>query len=160
MRKYILLGILLIASVALARTGPLNNYVRSGSEVLDAQTLDAARTFRVSRDSGQGAWGLMSVFIQVTDANDSVTALTMTCSASIDGNTTDYALQDCVLASGAGTCYNLTWAHNPAATTSPKKWVWRVDIEGLEDVECVFTDTGGAAADLLDVSLSFATKGS
>jgi hypothetical protein len=125
--------------------------------------LDASRafTFETVTQGGRGEiWGMMLVFISLTDANDSTTALNMVCSASDDDNTTDYTLQDCVSGgTGTYTCYNLTWTHDPSSTSSPKKWLWRVDIEGLEDVECTFTDTGGVAADKLTVDIAFAVKG-
>ena len=115
------------------------------------QTLDASHSFELE-DVARG-FSVMSLMITVTDANDSVTALTMTCTGSMDNNTTDYTLQSVSVSSGVGTGSNSSWVFDPSGVTSPKRWLWRVDIEGIEDVECTFTDTGGVVADILDVSV-------
>ena len=126
-----------------------------------ATAMDAASsTFEVENAKLAGVYGLLLVLVTVTDANDSTTAVTMTCTTSADNNSTDYTLQVCTTAAGACTSSNASWVKDPSAITSPKRWVWRVDVEGLEDYECTFTDTGGAAADTIAVSAYAAVKGS
>lgn len=150
----------LVPSLASAQAlAPKNNYARYGA-VISAATMDATRSFSIANIPNVGAWGLMNVYVNVTDANNSITALNMTCTASRDDNTTDYSLLACETSSGTSTCYVQLFTINPAAISTPKKLLFRVDIEGLEDVECSFTTTGGAAADLLTVNIDFATKGS
>lgn len=125
---------------------------------IDALGLDASRAFELEL-SPDSSWGVMVLYIQLLDANNSTTALNMSCTGSLDNNTTDYTLHSCDTVLGTATCYNLTWTTDPSGVTSPKKHIWRVDIEGLQDIECTFTDTGGVAADKLTVTASLAIKG-
>jgi len=151
----------LILAAALSVAGPMQKYASYG-RVIDAATLDASSaTFGVdiSAPQSNGIWGLMTVWVCLTDANDSVTALNMSCTGSRDNGTTDHTLEDCTMASGVCTSNSASWTKSLAAITSPKCWVWRVDVEGLPNAECTFTHTGGAAADLLTVFATFATKG-
>lgn len=126
-------------------------------------TLDAASgTFEVENLKLSGTYGLMILFLALTDANDSCTAVTMSCTGSPDNNTTDYTLQSCTTVTGVCTSADASWVKDASGNTTvdTKRWVWRVDIEGMEDVECTFTDTSGAAADSLRVEAYLATKGS
>jgi hypothetical protein len=128
--------------------------------VITSTTLDAASsTFEVENHNHytDGLWALMSVWVKVTDGDNSVTAITMSCTGSEDQNTTDFTLQSCVVASGACTSSNASWVKDPSGMTT-KNWVWRVDIEGVPDIECTFTDTGGDASDSIIVGASFAMK--
>ena len=147
-------------SVVMAQPiGPLNYVQRAnnGNKLIDAQTLAAARSFTLSPAWATMGYGLLVLYIAVTDANDSVTDVTLTCTASLDGGVTDHKLQSCDTASGACTSYNASWSKNPS---SSENWTWRVDTEGFEYVECTFTPTGGAAADLITVYGGLAVKGS
>lgn len=157
-----LFSIILIGAVCTtgyASTGPKNAVVNIGT-LIDAQDMGANRSFSQTQLSNMGAFGLLNVYLSLTDANNSVTNIRMTCTASLDGNTTDFTMQSCTVASGVCTSDNAAWDRNPSAVASPKRWVWRVDIEGLEDIECTFAPTGGAAADLLTVTGQLAVKGS
>lgn len=142
-------------------SGPLQSHIYLGERIA-ATTLDAASSsFTIgTTHRPSGLWGLMTVRITVTDADNSVTAITMICGGSSDGNSTSYTFQECAVAAGVATCNNLSWVFNPTAVTSPKRWQWRVDIEGVEDVTCTFTDTGGVVADTIQVAVGLATKGS
>ena len=146
-----------LALFLIGATGKKNAYQRVG-ELIDDAGLDTTPSFSMTNIPSSGTWGLMVVYVQVTDANDSVTALNMTCTGSIDNNTTDYTMQDCTVSGGTATCVDLSWTKDPSGIASPKRWPWRVDVEGFEDVECTFTNTGGVAADKLDVSVAMATK--
>lgn len=151
---------LLFAGSSLAASQPLEKYSKYGTVINDLD-LSASRSFEVNLSPGQlgGVWGLMTAYICVTDADDSVTALNMSCTTSHDGGSTDYTLQDCAVSSGACTSSDASWTKNPSAITSPKCWPWRVDIESLPHIECTITDTGGDASDTLNVVATFATKG-
>lgn len=138
-----------------------NKYAVYGT-VIDAQTMAAPRSFTIVRQNPAyyGVYGLTTLWICLTDADNSVTDLTMTCTGSPNDGTTDYTLQDCsTLVAGVCTSVNASWSKNPSAISSPKCWPWRVDTEGVAELECTFTPTGGAAADLLSVYATFAVKG-
>lgn len=155
MKHLVFLAVSLFTALAMANVGPKNAYVSSG-EKINNQGLDATRTFELENLRQSGTWDVMLVYVQVTDADNSTTALNMSCTASEDNNTTDWALQECTVAGGVATCLNLSWTKNPSTITSPKKWLWVVNISGIEDIECTFTDTGGVAGDLLDVAIALA----
>lgn len=145
-----------------AAPGLLQKFSSYGT-VINAVALDAASSsFSVNMDNPavNGIWGLMVVWVSIADADNSTTDIHMVCTGSPDGGTTDYTLQDCdSITAGVCTSVGASWTKNPSAITSPKRWPWRVDIEGFPEVECVFTDTGGAAADSISVTVTFATKG-
>lgn len=150
---------LLLASPSYGDVGPKNLVTVTANPLINT-TLAATRSFSLTQLTNSGTYGLLVLYVSVTDANNSVTALGMSCTSSLDGNTTDYTLQDITIAAGVGTSVDASWTKDPSAITSPKRWVWRVDIEGLEDVECTITNTGGTAADTLRVDGAFAVKGS
>lgn len=126
--------------------------------LVDAATLDAASaSATVSPESSLG-FGLLLLHITVDeDSGNDITAISMTCASSIGGY--NYALQSCTTIDGEATCYEATWTHDPSGTSNPKRWLWRVDIEGLRGVTCTFTDIGGIAADTITVVGTLATKG-
>lgn len=160
--RRILLGLsvfVCLSSTAYASQEPLRAYGRTKVQI-DASALDASSTsFSLTNLPTTGTWGLLMVYVSITDSDNSTTAINMSCTGSTDDNSTDYTLQDVAVAAGVGTSTNLSWTKNPSAITSPKRWLWRVDIEGIEDIECTFTDTGGAAADSITVTTVLATKG-
>jgi hypothetical protein len=156
---FCLLSLFVVAVPADAR---FTNWTYKLGTLVNNLGLDASRSFSVAATAIQGA-GLLTLYISVTDANDSVTALGMTCTSSPDGGTTDYTIQDCTVASGACTSSNASWTKDPSGISSPKLWPWRVDIEGLigdgSNIECTFTNTGGVAADKLTVIGYASVKG-
>ena len=172
MKKHILSAIIAASIVAfpvaaLSAKTPLNAYSKYG-KVIDGEDMTTARSFEIDLSPNQigGVFGLMIVWVKVTDANDSVTDLDMVCTSSPDGGSTstseDYTLQVCKSVTD-GNCksVNAGWdkEEDIASITSPKRWPWRVDIEGFPNAGCTLTPTGGAAADLLDVTITFAIKG-
>ncbi len=144
-----------IAAVEARGIGPLNARAVEGT-LISAATLDANRSYTVQRKN-QGAWGVLVNYISVTDDNTSISDITMTCYAGYDGNAPAYTIQDCSIVSGACTSNDATWSKDPAPSATTK-WVWRVDIEGLEDVKCEFVPTGGAVADTISVDVELAVK--
>lgn len=152
-----LLATLLVPAAASAqRVGPRNACVDLG-DVIDAQTMESSRSFSVDRDT-IGGWGALSVYISLTDANTSITRFDLDCTASYDGNVTDFTLQSCAVATGVCTSSDATWQKASPGSTN---WVWRVDVEGYEDVECtVSVGAGtGAAADVVTVHGRLCVKG-
>lgn len=130
-------------------------------EKIAATTLDAASTtFEVEVSRGV-SFGLATVWVSVLDAGDGVTDISMTCTGSKDNNTTDYDLQSCATSAGTCTSTDSTWSKDPSGNTAvdTKRWPWRVDIEGINDFECIFTDTGGDISDTIQVEVSLSTKG-
>lgn len=148
----------LILSMSLGAVGPTQAYISLG-EKIPLTTLDAPSTsFTVDRSSG-GLFGLMMVFVEITDADNSVIGIAMACTASDDTNTTDWALQTCTVSGGTATCLDLAFNKDPQLITSPKRWMNRIDIEGVQSVECTITDTGGTILDTIRVVVALATKG-
>jgi len=158
MKRY---GLVLVAALAVLMATPAAAQERQANKKLgtlvDAVAMDAASSAVTVAEEAAVGYGLLVLYISVTDANDSTTAVGMSCTAT--EGAAAYTLQDCETSSGVATCYNLSWTHDPSGTTSPKLWTWRVDIEGLRGVVCTITDTGGAAADTLSVVANLATKG-
>lgn len=163
MKRYILPAIITLCASLTARAAePLRAYGWYGSPI-NGVALDAASSsFTVipsEYPERNGVYGIMVVWVTITDSNDSVTAINMSCTGSHDRGATDYTLQDITVAAGVGTSVNSSWTKDPSGITSPKKWPWRVDIEGMPEVECTFTDTGGNSSDTIGVTVTFATKG-
>lgn len=159
--KKLLLALLfvIVPSVAVGQIGPKNLITQLYAK-LTAVTLDvASSTFTVTQTPNSGTYGLMNVYFSLVDADNSVTAITLTCSSSLNNNTTSYRWTDCTVAAGVATCVPLTFTVNPSGFAAPKNWQLRIDIEGLEDTSCVVTDTGGLVADTLSVSVGLAVKG-
>jgi len=150
-------------SILMATTGPAQLYQKLGSDgvVIPSTTFGGPQppSFVVNRNAGN-TMGLLMVYIEVTDADDSVTAITMNCAASPDLNTTNWFLQTCTVSGATATCVMpLTFVTDPSGLTSPKRWMSRVDIEGVQSMKCVFTNTGGTAADSIRVLAALSTKG-
>lgn len=162
---YAFAAVLLLGAPARAEVGPKQLVINLANPVIATTALDASSSsFSWTQPSNQGAFGLLMVYVQLTDADDSCTAITMSCtSARTNMNSGNvYTLQSCTTASGVCTSSDSSWVKDASGNTSSdiKRWVWRVDIEGLEDGTCTFTDTAGAAADSIRVDAAFATKGS
>lgn len=160
MKKLIFALAVFLAVPAMA-TQPLQKYARYGEVVALTALSAASSSFEIENIQHRGTWGLAVIYVNLLDADDGVSAINMTCTASTDDNTTDYMMPDCPVSAGTATCTQITWVFDPSGHTSAdnKYWVWRVDIEGYEDFECTFTDTGGDGSDFIQVELAFATKG-
>lgn len=145
--------------VADAQADPVGVRVRSPAFATATNTLDeASTTVTVNLQKAKASWGLAVIYVTVTDASDGVTDISMACTTSEDGGTTPFYLSSCDVSAGACTSSLASWSYDPQAVTSPKRWVWRVDIEGLKDLACEFSDTGGDVSDVLAVSVSLAAK--
>ena len=130
---------------------------RKLGSLITGGTLDAASHVATvsSADGGSLGYAVLSLYVKLTDANSSVTNISMSCTGSHDGGTTDYTLQSCAVAAGTCTSTNAAWSKT---LTAQGNWIWRVDILGYQEVECTFTDTGGLVADTLDVTGTLVTQ--
>jgi hypothetical protein len=118
--------------------------------LVNAQTMESSRSFSMDRTNGITGFTRLALLIELTDANTSITRFDVTCTESVDGNTTDYEPQECTVASGTATCVDSgVWQK---ASPGTAKWTYGVNLK-LPDLECTFSvGTGaGAAADLLTV---------
>ena len=154
--------IALIACIVMPSLASAQRRYSSYGRVVNAATLDASSsTFAVNLNNADtaGVWDLMDVWINVsTDADNSVTAITLACTASRDGGTTDFAMQWCSTAAGVCTSSSTSFVKNPSAM-STKAWVWRLPVAAYPEIECTITDTGGDDNDVMSVWVSFGTQG-
>lgn len=150
--------VITIATVhASAGTALLDGFGDLGTQISSTALSAASSTFQVKNYAAKtgGTWPIMVVYISTLDADNGVSAITMSCTGSKNQNSTDYTLQDITVSSGVGTSADASWVKDPGANTT--RWPWRVDVRGFPDVECTFTDTGGDASDTITVDVSFST---
>lgn len=124
------------------------------ANLIDAQTMASSRSFSINRDNTAGGFGVLTLWVTLTDANQSITRFDATCTVSDDGNASDYTPQDCTAgATCTSTDAGIWQKATPTSGVTTKRWPWRLDVNGLPDIECTFSvGTGsGAAADLLTV---------
>ena len=129
---------------------------------INGLALTSTRSFEIERSSKTTGMGLLVILIRLTDANSSITQVGMTCTTSLDNNTTDYTIQACTTSNGACDSDPASWDRGDAVTgPGTSNWAWRVDDEGFEDVECTFASDAGtpAAIDVISVSYRECTKG-
>lgn len=160
MKKFlVLLAVLAVSATAYAAVGTVPYYKLYG-KVIDAATMAQARSFTraVTLPETNGTPDLTVLWVCLTDANNSVTLLAWTCTASWNSGTTDYTMQDTNSSAGTATYVDWTGQKVPTNITSPKCWPIRLDTAGFPELECTFTPTGGEAGDLLNVYLSYASK--
>jgi len=162
MKKLGLLAIVLLLPLsASTATGPLHltiSYDKPTEKIVNANLGSASNSFTIATDRAKGL-GLITVWISLADANDSTTALNMSCAGQHTSGKWSYTLQSCSMAAGICTSTNASWTKDPSGITSPKRFVWRVNSEGVPNLTCTLTDAGGAAADILHVSVTGSTKG-
>lgn len=140
----------------------------SGTTCITGLGTDASRSFTLDNTIMKGGkdaagFGLLLVWVALTDANNSVTGVSLSCTASHDANVIDYRIPACVWDS-ANTRYNceagpLFWNPSDEIAADTKYQIFRYDIEGIEDVECTLAFTNGAAGDTVTVKRSWAVKG-
>lgn len=154
-KKLALVALVAMSLVIVAAVGPKKAY-REQSATIVTTTLDAASTtFSITDDPRSGNWERLNAWVTVVDADDSVTLITMICTGSKDDNTTNYSLTVRETSSGVSTFYVLRLVHNPAVGTA--RWLFEVDVKGVQDVKCVLTDTGGDESDSIQVDVTSAT---
>ncbi len=155
MRALISALVLLAASPALAGGG--KQACSDTTTVITAQTMESSRSFEY--EGSRDVYGLATIWIELTDANTSITSFVATCTTSHDNNTTDYTPQECTSTAGTYACVG-TGIFTKASPSSIK-WPIQLNLEGFPDFECTFSvgAGAGAAADLLTVKQTLCTKG-
>ena len=146
-RKLLALIALLLAApgVAVAAPNPTSSAFKSVGTLISAQTLAATRSFTLDAQDLQG-YGLLAVTTNFT--RSAATNVVMTCYASDDLGTTYFNLHSCAVSAGDCTSSPATWTYT---TSTSKKWVWRVDVSGVNYLKCEFTGASGAAGDIITV---------
>lgn len=161
MKLYASLAVILFPAAALASPDP-RLCTPWTVNAINALSLSSSRSFEIERSSNTTGLGLLVVLVRFVDANSSVTQVGMTCTTSRDNNTTDHTIQACTTASGACTSNDASWDKGDAVTgPGTANWVWRVDTEGFEDIECTLAADAGTAAAIDTVTVDYreCTKG-
>lgn len=130
-----------------------------GSAVISAQTMESSRSFSYDGQNTSGGYDLLIIWIELTDANTSITTFRTTCTVSRNGNTTDYTPQVDAVAAGVSTQTDAgIW---DKASPGSKNWPIRLGLSGYPDFECTFSVQAGsgAAADLITVYARLCTEG-
>lgn len=117
---------------------------------LSAVALNGAAATRTWQINDALGWATAVLFVEYTHANNG--ALTVTCTASDDANTTDFTLQTCTISGGACTL-NDAGTYATGSLTGDKDYTFRVGLLGYDDVECVIAHGGAPDAnDLVTVT--------
>lgn len=158
MRK-LLIGLLVFVPALAVADAPARYQIApsSGASV----TLINAATQQATRNTGAllvAGVPYLAFYVDHTDANSSVTTVTMTCysgQTSTTTSSTGHILQSVSVSAGVGTSSDLTFVKSVAGS---KKWFWSIDTRGATYVICYFSFGGTpAAADLLTVKASYLT---
>jgi hypothetical protein len=130
----------------------------SGEKII-AQDMTSSRSLSYDGQNASGGYDLLVLWVQLTDANSSITTFRTTCTVSNDGNTTDYTPQVDEPVSGVAT--QVDAGIFDKASPGSKKWTVRLGISGYPDFECTFSVQAGAGAgaDLLTVNARLCTEG-
>jgi hypothetical protein len=159
--RYILFAILLLLpSTALARKDSGSNLqVRLNGAIAAGTTLAASRSITFSGDELSGI-GLVVIYAEITDANNGEVGVSMACTAEPRSGGQPYRIPTCVWDS-ANLRHNceagpLFW--NPSDETSPKRQVFRADVEGISNATCTFTFTTGSSDDAIKAVADGAVK--
>ena len=159
MRMIAFLVSMLFAQVVYAKAA--NECTPWTKSAIAGLSLSANRAFALTRTSQSTSLGLLSILVRLVDANSSITRVRMTCTTSNDDNTTTHNLQACTTTAGACASDNAVWDRGDTVTgPGTANWLWRVDVEGTEDIECTFVASGTAAAiDTITVDWRECVKG-
>lgn len=146
-----------VPSLALAM-GSKENCVDLGV-LVNAQTMESTRSFTRNTDNSTGGYGLLRLWVQLTDANTSITRFDIACTVSDDSNVTDYIPQVCD-STLDGVCTLTDSGTWQKASPGTKNFPIGLDIEGFPDFACAFSVGAGtgAAADVLTVRGRICTK--
>lgn len=161
MRHLALIAALLVAPAAHAGGGSTENCADLGT-VISAQTMASSRSFTYDWPNTFGGYDTLALYITLLDADVSITRFDITCTVSDDGNVTDYAPQECTVASGVATCVDAgVWQKaSPATAADTVYWSNRLDLVGFPDFQCAFSVGAGSgtAADVLTVKARLCTE--
>ncbi len=150
MRSILAAAILLVAQVASAQTTAYACI--DHGVVINGLALTSARSFEIERGPRDGGFGVLTLYIALTDANASITRLDIACTVSPDDNTNDYTMQVCDNTED-GVCTLTAVTGWQKASPGTSKFPIRVDINGHADYECTVSSGAGtpAAADVVTV---------
>ena len=139
----LLLALLVIPSSAIAYTNPLE-------ECTTQTTLINNLAINATRTASFAATDRHTTAVMYLDLTRSTaTAVTMACTSSDDGGTTNFALQECAVSAGVCTSTDKSWSN---AVSANEQWVWRVDVAGLKQLDCNIDGTAAGAGDLITVT--------
>ena len=96
---------------------------------------------------GPNGQAMSRTVVEVELTWNAAATVTMTCTESSDGGTTDFTIQDCTTGAGTCTSNDASWSK---AVTASKNWPWRIRSAGFLRLECVFL-CSGAGTDTLTV---------
>ncbi len=154
----LLIGLLIYPvsiSKAQGKRGPLHNYRKLPTALIALTTCASTRSFTLSDIQG---WGLLILYIDHS-AHSTLTKVVMTCTASNDASTTDFEIQGCTMSNGDCYSYDGSWIKgDPVAISGVKRWPWRIDTMGFENVSCSFVFTNGSANDAWTVEAAQMTQ--
>lgn len=155
-KALLFLAAIFASATAYAGPGPQQACSNYGVALDDAQ-MDSNQSFDIGGSASTG-YGLATVHLDLTDANTSITSFQMQCFGKYASEADEYKLQSCTTSSGACTSDDATWTK---ASPGSSKWLWRVDIEGLQSFKCTMSVAGGtgASADTITAKVRLCTKG-
>lgn len=168
MRQRLILTLLILTSflaVGAQRRAPVNTSTTvSLTTPISASDMDAAsHTAAIDGDQLDG-FGLLTLFVDILDANDTVTLLSIECFGKKRGAAgNSYRIPVCIWDT-VNTRYNceagpLAWNPSDETSSDTKSQGFRIDVESYANASCTITDTGGVAADKLTVTAEAAVKG-
>jgi hypothetical protein len=168
LRRLVVAALMLGPCVAFAAApGPLDNCIELdayASPVIDNGVLTSTQTFRLDQVNDGGAWSIYMVYFELTDANGSVDRLDLTCTGSLNSNTSDSIPLTCTDADSDGIFVCVAtgvFRTTVDASGGVEKHHLPIEIVGVPDVECSFTvGTGAATAsvDTIDVWRRLCTR--
>lgn len=141
---------------AFARTDSPKDLAVPITATLSAVGMDAARTLTIANDQLAGL-SLLVIYYFLKDADDSVTAFSVSCAGLHTSGGKAYTLPTCIYDS-ANTRWSCEaapfyWVPSDETSSDYKFNIQRVDVSGIDNVTCTITPTGGDAAptDVLQV---------
>jgi hypothetical protein len=147
MRK-LLASILTIAAIALpahiAQAKECATLSVGGStELINDTDLTSAASFAIAGKSYID-WDEMVVFVELVDADASITKLQMTCTGTRSGSATTYDLTSGDVSAGELASTAAKWSHGDGVTGGgTADWMWRVNVKLVKGFACTFTALSG-----------------
>ena len=152
MKTKLFLGVLALMCVAAAPVANIMPFQTAGGRrnLLNV-ACTASSTLRTVTETVAG-YSKLLVYTALTDADSSVSAVTTTCTTSIDGSSFG-SLTSVSVSAGAATVTPLVFSRTTSGTS---QWMREIDVWGYSAIKCVFACTNGAAGDKLVVQMQAA----
>jgi len=129
----------------------------SGSYQLINADLSLPRSFSVPGNS-MVPFGEATVWVEFTDADSSITKMTMTCTGQHANSVAVYTLQSGSVTDGELVSLDASWSLGDGVTGSGSKNVpWRVNISMMETWGCSFAVASGSADAVIDTVAVYAS---